>query len=102
MPSYRLELEIGRLRPGTAPPEVMDAAVGSCGHHVDATEVVVISGTARIRIRFSVPASSGTEEDAEARAAVVEMRRAVDRVADTGRQRLLRRRQGRWLPVLWL
>ena len=102
MPSYRLELEIGRLRPGTTPPEVMDAAVGSCEHHVDATEVVVIGGTPRIRIRFSVPAASAEEEDADARTAAVAMVQAVDGIADTGRRRLLRRRQGTWLPVLWL
>lgn len=37
MPSYRVVLEIGALRPGTAPREVMDTAVASLGWlHVDA------------------------------------------------------------------
>lgn len=103
MPSYRLELEIGQLRPGAAPHQVMDAAVSSCeGQHVDATDVVVIGGTPRIRVRFSVAASSGGEEDTVAREAAAGMRRAVEQVAATGRQRLLRRRRGDWLPVLWV
>lgn len=46
MPSFRLELEIGRLRPGRDPNEVMDTAIASlAGFHVDATDIAVTAGT---------------------------------------------------------
>ena len=100
VPSYRMELEIGRLRPGSAPEQVMDAALSSCApHHVDATDVTLIGGTPRIRVRFSVPGSSPSEENAAARATASRMRDAVHRIADTGVQDLRRRRRGDWLPV---
>lgn len=45
MPSYRVELEIGALRPGTAPRKVMDTAVASFSSlHVDATDLKVSDG----------------------------------------------------------
>ena len=69
VPSYRLELEIGDLRPGKTPNQVMEAAQSSLGHHVDATDITVIDGTARILIRFTVPASSAAREDTAAQVA---------------------------------
>lgn len=99
MPSYRLELEIGDLRPGMTPDQVMEAARSSLGHHVDATDIAVVGGTPRILLRFTVPASSSSEEDAAARQAVRDTRKGVDLVASTGRDRLLRRRRGSWLAL---
>jgi hypothetical protein len=99
VPSYRLELEIGDLRPGKTPNQVMETAVSSLGHHVDATDITVVAGTPRIVLRFSVPASSAAEEDTAARMAVRSTREAVVQVADTGRHRLLRRRRGSWLAI---
>lgn len=101
MPSYRIELEIGRLRPGAVPVQVMDAARRACdGHHVDATDVAVTDGIPRILVRFSVPACSDLEEDVSARETAVRMRAAVAHVADVGRHRLLRRHHGSWLAVI--
>lgn len=99
MPSYRLEVEIGDLLPGRSPEQVMDAATSALGHHVDATDITVVAGTPRILVRFTVPASSGYEEDAEARTASRASREAVERVATTGRHRLLRRYRGTWLAL---
>lgn len=99
MPSYRLELEIGDLRPGARPDEVMAAARSSLGHHVDATDVAVTNGTARVLIRFTVPASSAGEEDVAARLAVRDARDAVEQVATTGRAQLLRSYRGSWLTL---
>ena len=100
MPSYRMELEIGSLRPGSAPREVIDAAVASLGSlHVDATDLKVSSGTPFILVRFTVPASSEGEEDRAAEGAARRMGEAVGRVAVTGRHRLRRRRGGDWVPV---
>lgn len=100
MPSYRMELEIGALRPGTAPREVIDTAVVSLGSlHVDATDLKVSDGAPFIVVRFTVPASSETDEDRAAGVAARRMRDAVGRVAVTGRHWVLRRRGGDWAPV---
>ena len=100
MPSYRLELQIGDLRSGKAPNEVMDAALGSLGtHHVDATDIKVIDGTPLILVRFTVPASNEAAEDTAAQVAARLTVEAVERVAGTARPRLLRRRHGTWLPI---
>jgi hypothetical protein len=99
VPSYRLELEIGDLLAGRSPEQVMDAAVSSLGHHVDATDITVVAGTARILLRFTVPPSSAYEEDSAALTASQRSREAVEHVATTGRYRLLRRFHGRWLAL---
>ena len=99
VPSYRLELEIGDLRPGKTPNQVMEAALSSLGHHVDATDITVIDGTARILVRFTVPASSAAGEDTAAQVAARHTREAVEHIASTGRHRLVRRRRGSWLPL---
>ncbi len=100
VPSYRVELEIGDLRPGRTPKEVMNVALDACGeHHVDASDVAVFNGIPRIVIRFSVPASSDDAENAAARATADRIREAVEAVARSGRRRILRRRRGAWLPV---
>jgi hypothetical protein len=58
VPSYRLELEIGDLRPGKTPNQVMEAVLSSLEHHIDATDITVIDGTARILV-LGCPAFSG-------------------------------------------
>ena len=99
VPSYRLELEIGDLRPGKTLNQVMEAALSSLGHHVDATDITVIDGTARILLRFTVPACSAAKEDTAAQEAARHTREAVEHIASTGRHRLVRRRRGSWLPL---
>lgn len=100
MPSYRVELEIGALRSGRAPREVMDAAVASLGSlHIDATDLKVNDGAPFILVRFTVPAASKAEEDRAAQGAARRMREGVERVAVTGGHRLLRRRGGNWVPI---
>lgn len=100
MPSFRLELEIGQLRPGHEPNEVMDTAIGSLGgFHVDATDIAVTAGTPRILLRFTVPDSGEADENQSARVAAVGTRDAVDHVAATGQLWVLRRRGGRWKPL---
>ncbi len=100
VPSYRLELEIGDLRPGKTPNQVMEAALSSLGRHVDATDIAVIDGTARILVRFTVPASSAVGEDTAAHVAADHAREAVEHIASTGGHRLLRRSRGSWLSLV--
>jgi len=92
-------LRSGDLRPGKTPNQVMEAALSSLGHHVDATDITVIDGTARILLRFTVPACSAAKEDTAAQAAARHTREAVEHIASTGRHRLVRRRRGSWLPL---
>lgn len=100
MPSYRVDLEIGALRPGRRPQEVLDAAVASlAGWHVDATDIDVIDGIPRVLVRFAVPPSSRTEEDATAMTASRSVIASVGLVAGTRRCWVRRRRAGRWLPI---
>ena len=101
MPSYRARLQIGDLRPGHPPEEVMacaEAAVQAT-HEVAAKDVEVVSRVPRIVLRFTVPASHGAAEDAEAADVGERMAAAVDDVAQTGRLEVLRRAGGRWVPV---
>ena len=77
----------------------MDAARSSLGHHVDSTDIEDVAGTARILLRFTVPASNAVGEDMAAQAAAQRARDGVDVVAGTGRERLLRRHHGSWLGV---
>lgn len=100
MPSFRLELEIGELRPGCAPNAVMDAARAALSaHHIDSSDIAVSHGTPRILVRFTVPDSSEDDEDLAARLAAVRARDAVVGVAGTGQLWVMRRRGGRWLPL---
>ena len=100
MPSFRVELEIGQLRRGRDPGEVMDTARACLAdYHVDATDVAITAGTPRILLRFSIPDSGGPEENQAARLAAVHTRDAVAEVASTGRLWVLRRTGGRWLPL---
>lgn len=100
MPSFRLELEIGALRPGHTAGEVMDAARAAISdHHVDATDIAVTGGTPRILLRFTVSDSSDAEENQAARLAAIRARDDVGQVAGTGQLWVLRRRGGRWLPL---
>ena len=78
----------------------MGAAVASLGtFHVDATDLKVSDGTPFIQVRFTVPAASEREEDLAAQGVARRMREAVDKVAVTGANRLLRRRGGDWVPI---
>lgn len=100
MPSFRLELEIGNLRPGRRPGDVMDTARAALdGHHIDATDIEIRGGTPRILLRFSVPDSGEPAENHAARLAAVRARDEVEAVAETGQLWVLRRRGGRWVPL---
>lgn len=101
MPSFRVQYEIMGLRPGNRPEAVLDGAVQAIAEnfHVDDRQVDVVAGTPRITVRFTVPDSSDSEEVELALMATAAAHEAVDRVAVIGRQWVLRRQGGRWLPV---
>lgn len=102
VPSYRAVQEIVDVRPGHAPAEVLDAAVAACatsGHRVEARDVELIAGRARIWVRYTVGDAAASEEDAEAWEIADAVRAAVCRVAIGGVAQPFRRVGGRWVRV---
>ena len=102
MPSYRAVLEIGEMRPGHAPPQVMSAARRSLAvlFTVESTDIQVVARVPQIVLRFTVEATGDDEEQQLAVLAARRMRAAVAEVAATGRLELFLRQGGRWLRRL--
>lgn len=101
MPSFRAQLNITGLKPGSRPEAVMEAAVAALGasHHVEANQLDIVSGIPRITLRFMVPDNEWSLENDQAKRAAANMRHAVDEVAEAERLRVLRRQRGRWVPL---
>lgn len=55
MPSYRITITIGALRPGVEPPSVLPAAARAADEltTVEASDLGVVSGMPRIVVRFT-------------------------------------------------
>jgi hypothetical protein len=55
MPSYRVTVTIGALRPGTRPESVLPAAARAAGEltTVEASDLAIVSGMPRITVRFT-------------------------------------------------
>lgn len=95
MPSYRVTSVIGMLRPGVRPETVLPAAVaaGTELTTVEASDVSVVAGQARITVRF-------TADDDPAAARVADhVCATTGALADLGTVTLTRRYGGRWYPV---
>jgi hypothetical protein len=92
VPSFRVILAVGRLRPGVDPRSVEPAAADAARELavVEASSVDVVAGEARITVRF-------TEDDVPRALRVAEHTVArVRDVADIGAWRLTERVGGRW------
>ena len=92
MPSFRVIVAVGNLRPGVDPRDVEPAAAAAASELavVEATSVDVVSGEARITVRF-------TEDNARTALRVAE--HTVVRLralAELGAWRLTERLGGRW------
>nr|NLI49075.1 hypothetical protein [Propionibacterium sp.] len=102
MPSFRAVQEITDVRPGHAPEEVLTAAADACeasAHTVEARDLEVIAGRARIWVRFTVPETSEAEENVEAWEVADAICAGVRRVAFAGVAQPFRRVGGRWVRV---
>ena len=101
MPSFRAQLNITGLKPGTAPEAVMETAAAALAssHHVEANQLDIVAGIPRITLRFMVQDNEWSLENSQAKRAAATMRHAVEEIADAERLRVLRRQRGRWVPL---
>jgi hypothetical protein len=92
MPSFRVIVPVGALRPGVRPADVLPAAAAAAAEHtvVEASSVDVVSGEARLTVRFT----SDTVDHAIFVGAHVADR--VSDVATIGSWRVTERVAGRW------
>lgn len=96
MPSFRVTVTIGALRPGVQPETVLPFAADAAAKRavVEASDLAVVRGAARIIVRF-------TADDAgqgwQIGSAVVDDLRAV---AEPASWTVTLRDGGRWYPVL--
>ncbi|WP_435737346.1 hypothetical protein V5D56_01755 [Cellulosimicrobium sp. PMB13] len=95
MPSYRVSLAVGLLRPGADPESVLPAAVaaGRGRTTVEAYDVGVVRGEARITVRFLADGDEAAHEVARA------VEAGVRALAATSGRRLTRRWGARWYPA---
>jgi hypothetical protein len=95
MPSYRVTLAVGALAPGAAPDRVLPTAKDAAAELaiVEAADIQVVSGQARVVVRF-------TEDDAEVAEQIARhVAWATSKVAAVASWRLTERVGGRWGPV---
>jgi len=93
MPSYRVALSVGTLRPGSRPDELLPRASEAASEltTVEARDVMVLRGEPRLVVRYTAP------DDDVAVGAVVEA--TVGDLADVLRGEVLRRDGGAWTLV---
>lgn len=95
MPSYRVTLTVGTLRPGVVPDSVLPAAASSAAEFttVEARDIMLVRGEPRLVVRYECPA----DEPALRIGAVVEA--TVGALADVAHGRVTRRDGGAWTLV---
>lgn len=95
MPSYRVTMTIGALRPGVRPDAVLPAAARAAAERttVEASDLAVVAGSARATVRFTA------DDGASALAIGEHVLAATRRVAEPVSWLVTERVGGRWLPV---
>ncbi len=95
MPSYRVTMTIGALLPGTRPERVVPSATAAVREltTVEAGDLAVVSGSARVTVRFT------GDDDVHARIVADHGVTAMRRIAEVVACRITRRDGGTWSPV---
>ncbi|AWB88503.1 hypothetical protein [Homoserinimonas hongtaonis] len=95
MPSYRITITIGALRPGVKPEQVLPAATEAAAAitTVEAFDLGIVAGAPRIVIRFTA------DDESVARRVAVHVIQATHAVAEALHPKLTRRDGGRWYVV---
>jgi hypothetical protein len=96
MPDFRVTMVVGALRPGVTPDRVLPAATAAAGEltMVEASDLAVVAGEARVTIRFE-------SDDGELATQIAEHVVVVTAgLADVTRFAVTRRVRGRWSAAL--
>lgn len=95
MPSYRVTLVVGVLHPGVDPAAVLPAAGDAAREltKVEAQDVAVVAGEARVVVRYLALGDPGAQTVAR------RVRERVGGLAEVRRAAVDRRAGARWLPV---
>jgi hypothetical protein len=95
MPSYRIEMSIGSLRPGVSPDSVLPTAAAAAAEltTVEASDLAVVAGSARATVRFSADDASTALTIGRA------VLKATRGVAEPLSWRVTERVKSRWVPV---
>ncbi|SDC16333.1 hypothetical protein SAMN05216410_1304 [Sanguibacter gelidistatuariae] len=95
MPSFRVSLAVGLLRPGVPAASILPAAkaAGADLTTVESSDVSVVGGAARITVRFTA------EDTPTARTIADHVCATTGALASISDLALTRRYGGRWLPV---
>ena len=93
MPSFRVTMSIGALRPGIAPGAILPAAASAARELVivEASDLAVVAGEARITVRFAADEGELAEQIAEHVVAV------TGQLATVVRWQITKRVKGAWL-----
>ncbi|MFO7689026.1 MAG: hypothetical protein R6W83_00465 [Cryobacterium sp.] len=95
MPSYRIIIAVGALRAGVSPASVLPAAAAAAAEltTVEATDLTLVDGSARLSVRFSA-------DSAElARQIGAHVLAVTDTLATPKASLVTERVQNRWVPV---
>jgi hypothetical protein len=95
MPSYRVMLSVGSLRPGVRPDTLLPSAAASAAEHatVEANDIMMVRGEPQLVVRFT-----GTDDDfALGVGSAVES--TLSALADLRGARVTRRDGGAWTLV---
>ena len=95
MPSYRVRAAVGLLQPGTDPADVLPEAVAVAQERVvvEAFDLGVVRGEARVTIRFDAP------DDLTARQVGWAVLARLDELADISGRSVTRRFGARWYTL---
>ncbi|BDZ41728.1 hypothetical protein GCM10025865_10270 [Paraoerskovia sediminicola] len=92
MPSYRVVVAVGVLNPSTDPADVVPSAAQAAGAlaTVEATDLDVVRGEARVTVRFT------TDTDVAAAQVAQAVYHRVEELAESSPPRVTRRWGNRW------
>ncbi|QIS39206.1 hypothetical protein [Clavibacter capsici] len=95
MPSYRITMTVGRLRPGVDPAEVLPAAAAEASRvaTLEANDLQVVRGEPRLTVRFTA------EDDLAAERVAGQVRARTADLVDLERTSITRRDGGAWIRV---
>ncbi|WP_307501170.1 hypothetical protein [Clavibacter sp. B3I6] len=95
MPSYRITLTVGALLPGVDPARVLPAAADEAARvaTLEANDLQVVRGEARLTVRFTA------EDDVSAERIAAAVRARTTQLVDVPRASITRRDGGSWTRV---